>query len=745
MENLISSDKPVSEIGEDKFQRYEFSKRIADKIITSNDNDSIVIGISGAWGEGKTSVINFIEAELKKDTNIISIKFNPWRFTEEATLLVSFFNTLAIEIQKTFPLVVETKKKKRLCRWFNKIFKSKKEPLKTSKENIGEVLKNYGKMISIFGAGEVAESLGKVLSKVDIEVLKSRFEKLLIESKKKLVVFIDDIDRLDKQEIHSIFRLVKLTADFSNTYYILSFDQDMVASAIGERFGEGNKQAGINFLEKIIQVPLIIPEAQPDALKQYCFDHINKALDNSKINLTQKEVQRFISKFSNNIMCKLKTPRLAIRYGNSLSFSLPLLKGEVNMVDLMLMEALKVFYPEHYYFVKDNPIYFITSYSSTDNYSSNRTNNDVKKKEISEHFESLGKNLTKEERASVKSLLTDLFPRLDEAFNNRFISNGYIDWFKSKKVVSANYFHRYFSYTVIKGELSDVLFDQFILDINTESTEHIVEEIKELIQSSSIDNLLFKLRAYEEDFSWEVSQKLSICIVLSGDAIPDKKTSFGIDSPRGQASIFIYKLLENHNRDIDSIDLMSNLIQIAQPIEFAYELLRWHLSDKEDKSGLFSKEQVQKFQSDLVKRTINESGEVPPFIKYPEIAGYLLRWWSELNYQEVNDNLSFYLSLSPNYVSDFLRLFTPTISSSGYPEPYNGDFSNEQYKFVSKQFDKDMIYNIIMNNFSNDLNEEPLFSDRDNHQTDKNILLQYKYWYEKENKKEELDINIVEK
>lgn len=131
----------------------------------------------------------------------------------------------------------------------------------------------------------------------------------------------------------------------------------MVASAIGDRFGSGDKKAGENFLEKIIQVPLTIPKAQPDALKKFCFQLVNNAIKNSKVELSEEEVQRFVYQFTTNILNRLTTPRLAVRYGNTLS--LPLLKGEVNMLDLMLIEALKVFYPNHYNFVKTNPDYFI--------------------------------------------------------------------------------------------------------------------------------------------------------------------------------------------------------------------------------------------------------------------------------------------------------------------------------------------------------------------------------------------------
>lgn len=63
---------------------------------------------------------------------------------------------------------------------------------------------------------------------VELETLKERIKDLFRKAKKKIVIFIDDIDRLDKLEIHSIFRLVKITADFANTIYVLSFNDDLV-------------------------------------------------------------------------------------------------------------------------------------------------------------------------------------------------------------------------------------------------------------------------------------------------------------------------------------------------------------------------------------------------------------------------------------------------------------------------------------------------------------------------------------
>ena len=66
---------------------------------------------------------------------------------------------------------------------------------------------------------------------------------------------IDDIDRLDRTETQAIFKLVKLSASFNHTSYVLAFDDEIVAAAIGEKYGQGGLEAGRAFLEKISGPP----------------------------------------------------------------------------------------------------------------------------------------------------------------------------------------------------------------------------------------------------------------------------------------------------------------------------------------------------------------------------------------------------------------------------------------------------------------------------------------------------------
>ena len=62
--------------------------------------------------------------------------------------------------------------------------------------------------------------------------IKKDLDKLIKQKKRKILVIIDDIDRLSDFEIRQIFQLVKLIADFPQTIYLLSFDREVVVKAL---------------------------------------------------------------------------------------------------------------------------------------------------------------------------------------------------------------------------------------------------------------------------------------------------------------------------------------------------------------------------------------------------------------------------------------------------------------------------------------------------------------------------------
>lgn len=711
--SFFSSDKPVSTSQDDQFQRYGFAKRIAEIITNRENKECIVVGIYGSWGEGKTSVLNFIENELGNSENVISFKFNPWRYNDENALLLQFFKSLGY--------VLENK-------------------LKNSTEKIGELLKKYGDSLSfnipvIGNISGAAKALGSALDKVDIETLKDRIENVLVTTNKKVVVFIDDIDRLDKQEIYSILRLVKLNADFSNIVYVLSFDELMVSHAIGEKYGDGSAISGQNFLEKIIQIPLRLPVAQIDALNKFCYKFVDATYISNKLQLDDSELKRFGFQFTNNVLPMLTTPRLAVRYGNSISFSIPLLNGEVNIVDLLLIEAVKIFYPEFYDFIKYNPDFFIGSYSIR--YSG--SNDQEKRNFFKEKFEKLGINLSRKQKECIEDLLQELFPVLKEVFSNYSYGNSRaINWNKYKNIASANYFNRYFSYTTINGEISDVEFDDFLANVESNTIKEISSRIKYFVSSSTPQTFLHKLRIWEEDFSWEVGKKLVKAISSISEIFPKNEHLFMMmfEHPNGQAAIFIKQILKKHNNKQENLKLVKYLIGHSKHFDFVYTIYYWIRPDPEQNDNIFTLEDFNTIRKYLVDRALKEAKESPLFEKFPDNVLFVFDAWKDIDKQGLESYVGKILDKSAKYVTGLIQAYAPTTTSNSHPQPYKGDIEEERYNYFKSIISEHIIYSAINKHFEQDyLNKEPVSwsGHFEKNPSTINMVRQYLYWYNKQN------------
>lgn len=76
MSNNLSADQPIDQQKSDRFNRYPFAERIAKTVIERTQEEAIVIGLYGAWGEGKSSVLNFIDSILRSTATITVVTFN---------------------------------------------------------------------------------------------------------------------------------------------------------------------------------------------------------------------------------------------------------------------------------------------------------------------------------------------------------------------------------------------------------------------------------------------------------------------------------------------------------------------------------------------------------------------------------------------------------------------------------------------------------------------------------------------
>lgn len=702
----LISDSPLDDPCLDRFKRFPFAQRVARTIASKEDPSSLAIGIYGEWGAGKTTVLNFVASELENHPNVICIRFNPWYFEDETHMLLNFFQTLSDVLGRK---------------------------ISTQAEEIGKWLRAYGSIVapvslSLGGfvqlsPGEIAKKIGESLSSLSIYELRERIEKTLRFEKKRVVIIVDDIDRLDKDEIHTIFKLVKLLADFPYTAYVLAFDEGVVKSALEEKYYSASGQFGGSFLEKIVQVPLKLPVADKISLRKLCFECIDKALNEAKIQLSEDEQTAFATHFTDGLESRVQTPRMVKRYGNALSFSLPILKGEVNTIDLMLIEGLRMFYPTIYDIVRSNPDVFLGSHLISSSY------DESAKKHGLDIINECTRGLTNDEANSVKNLLKVLFPRVQGILSNVTYGGEWDKtWADGQHVASSKYFDRYFSYSVPEGDISDQEIASLLQKLDTQGPTEIAAHLRETTTKRNVGMLLDKLRIKEKKLGAPKSRNLALALSSIGDIFPNPDIPFSFTNPFHQAAILIAWLVNNLPEGAERLSLGEAIVKEGKPISFAAECFRWMRvpKEKEGDKRIFSTNEEQILVQIIVSRIRDMSGDKLLYRDFFKGAPFLLFIWSRYGSKDETDRyLTSSFKSSRENVIEFLKCYIPTSWELKSGLPRRGDFGREQYDAVVEVVNPDNILEALKELYGPELGSDGCQELNDSLDIDKAITYQF--------------------
>ena len=419
-ETYLSADISLTDPKDDQLGYSSFAQNIAENIIKMSPSEGFVIAIYGQWGTGKSTLINFIIHHINKmpdDEQPILFRFNPWWFSGNEDLIRNFFSQLQIILKRK-----------------------------------GFTAGDLAKLIADF-SDIVAEvpipyaSSGKVLAKVvrpkiqGVTELKSKISESLKNSNKKILVLIDDIDRLSVEEIRQIFRLIKAVADFPNTIYLLSFDRRVVSSALNEK----DAIVGENYLEKIIQLPLELPVPEKTSFRSMFFRKLDALLGEvAEVFLDQRYWSNL---YLNGIDYLISTPRDINRLINTLSITYPIVKGEVNPYDFLAIEAIRITYPELYDSIRKQENMFI---GTIDDYGIIAPKLDDHK----EFHEKLASKIEERHKKCIKNILASLFPKLNKVYDTSNRTHGESDYRKKLRVCSPEIFPRYFRLAIPEGDIS---------------------------------------------------------------------------------------------------------------------------------------------------------------------------------------------------------------------------------------------------------------------------------------------------
>lgn len=439
-------DAPIEASDEDKLERSVFVKSIANIIKSVPKNESFTIGLHGKWGSGKTSVINLLVNELdslyrNQMNDLVVLRFEPWNYIDDSQLLDQFFTSLANALS------------------MNKGSKAI--------EAIGAALESYGNAASLLGYVAGLGPIGEILNiatkgtgklfrkraeKRDLQKLKNKVCEKLKEYNGKIVVIIDDIDRLTNDQIRMIFQLVASIANFPNIIYLLVFDRDIVRHALC------NLQYD-DYLEKIIQFSIALPQASQNQIQSILFESFNRLIDSELNNTFDKDHWRDV--YISCIETRIRSIRDVKRLTNTFSMLHSELGTEIDFADLAAISVLQVWYPGflEWIFRSSNDLC-----GSASIYSVGDTNSRREAIEIS-----LDACIAKEDREYAIDFLRTIFPKCNHYFGNTVSGESISDLRSKGRIAYPECLDLVMRFCVSEALISKKEIDRAILDSDFDS------------------------------------------------------------------------------------------------------------------------------------------------------------------------------------------------------------------------------------------------------------------------------------
>jgi predicted KAP-like P-loop ATPase len=417
-----SADNALIEPKQDRLGYAPFAKHLADSICQMNFPEGFVIAVYGSSGFGKSTLLNFLTYYLQQKPESeqpIIVPFNPWLFSGGEDLTRRFVNQLQTVLSQ---------------------FKAVPKGFISRITNVAKVVSEIP--VPYAQAGKALVRLFDDKEK-DTSDLKEEVEDTLEQQHPRIVVTIDDIDRLPAEDISQLLHLIKAIPNFTNVVYFLVFDREVVIKTLADT----QPIPGETYLAQIVQASFELPLPDKTSVRRLLFEKLNGILTDAPKPLFNQN--RWGNVYLQGIDHFITNPRDIVRLTNILTVTYPAVKGEVNPVDFIAIESLRAFRPMIYDIIRKNPKFFA---GKADAKGSLIPTLD----EIKDFHHSWLAQFEDEDKEPVKRLLLQIFPKLEAVWHDTD-SPGQDEsiWRKQLRICSLEIFPNYFRLVLTEDEFSD--------------------------------------------------------------------------------------------------------------------------------------------------------------------------------------------------------------------------------------------------------------------------------------------------
>ena len=436
----------------DSYERNKMLTTIAKGIETTFfDDQSYAFAITGSWGSGKTSALHKIENILTENNQIKSILFfEPWKYDTSRSISNTFFTLL----------------KKELDRYQSKISLQIDDYLVALDESIPTTLEKILKELYLHRSNKTTEN-------TEYKALKSTLKDL----KHKTLIFIDDVDRLDAEEIKTVLRIIRNTANLPFIQYVVAFDKEYVIKTLEN----DNLKNAREYLKKIFNNEFSLPSFEPTVIIDDLF-RLNKEYICSYWNIDEYSLKDIINAYTrlengnkrSILTLYLKNERDIIRFGNSLRLLSEIYKeqdliNDVEFESFFYIELLKYVDPDVHDILRDTPLKLLNI--------NNRKYELLINKEVDNHESDLIPKFN--------------YKRLEPLLQVIFRSNSLLS------ISDLNHYYNYFMFRLDKGAISQAELVGYIMSEDYTSLKDILSDKNEDALYTAYTDMLHTLNMNE--------------------------------------------------------------------------------------------------------------------------------------------------------------------------------------------------------------------------------------------------------
>jgi predicted KAP-like P-loop ATPase len=633
----IVTDRALRNHRQDLLGRWAFSSGVADVLGARTDSESLVVGISARGGEGKSTVLNFIEEHLREDhSHVVCVRFAPWPYGSAKKVTIALFEAISHAVSAELRTKAARRVNERL--W-----------------QVGDAL------ASSLGSGSGGLSKpARAMSRKGLVKDKREIRRLLAKEDARIVVLVDEIDQLDDREVAALFKVVAATVDIDFIDFVLAFDSDAVARALKKRRG-GRLVDGRRFVEKVVQLPLSLPPPSTSILRRMLIRGVTSILNDLGARPTSDENARLAGYIDGQIMNMVSTPRQVKRLVSAYSVAWSSVHNDVSYADLLLVEALRLLRPTVYEFIRRrkaklvgaDPRWMASSSSPSEFHDM-----------IHAEFESARPRIPGAELDEAVEAVGQLFPlvraaclRLPYSLEESFHAT------EGRRIASPNHFDRYFALGVPDGDVTSNELGSFLSSVD--DLDETVVRLQDYFRSDRNEAFIQHLLEERSRIPEESARILALGIAQASHDLPLVGTGFdSVGSPTLQAANVTKSLL----RDLPPIRRLLALQEVVRKAtSAAYVQLFLTLWTNGNGDSVLEANELDEVRRTFAERLLAEGHERALFVTYGRAAVSM--------YELVSDALGFDAS------NELVKAETPDVPTTiaflrnfGF-ENYSGPFS----------------------------------------------------------------------